>query len=51
MPEDVHMEDAVQRQVGHQHAEADGQQQQRLEALLDCQEHKYKGNQDHCQGL
>ena len=31
--EDVHMEDTVQRQVGHQHAEADGQQQQRLKLV------------------
>ena len=45
--EDVHMEDAVQRQVGHQHAEADGQQQQRLKLVDNGQVQQHAGHADH----
>ena len=43
---DVHVEDAVEGQVGHQHTEADGQQQQRLKLLDDGQIQQHAG---HCQ--
>ena len=45
--EDVHVEDAVQGQVGHQHTKADGQQQQRLELLDDGQIQQHAGHGEH----
>ena len=45
--EDIHMEDAVEGQVGHQHTEADGQQQQRLKLLDDGQIQQHAGDAQH----
>ena len=45
--EDVHVENAVQRQVGHQHAKADGQKQQRLKLLGNGQVQQHAGHGDH----
>lgn len=45
--ENLDVEDAVQGQVGHEHAEADGQQQQRFELLDDGQVQQHAGNRQH----
>src|SRR5699024_10118881 len=44
---DFDVENAVQRQVGHQHAKADGQQQQRLKLLDDGQVQQHAGHRQH----
>ena len=38
-------------QVGQQHAESDGHQQQRFKLLHDAQVQQYTGNQDHNQAF
>ena len=45
--EDVHVEDAVQGQVGHQHTKADGQQQQGFKLLGDGEVQQHASHDDH----